>query len=52
MQELIEKEIVKTFIKESLYPQDATVVCNYIDSLPTTVHHEYKVGDMAEFANY
>ena len=54
MQELIEKSKVLNLIKDiknqTLWLSEILELFNKIHSLPTTVHHEYKVGELMDFS--
>lgn len=56
MQELISKSEATKLVRDNAHifkDSNQMIALEWlINSLPTTVHHEYKVGDMAEFANY
>ena len=51
MQELISKEAVKEVFKTAIeLPWARLYFHDAIEALPTTVHHEYKVGEEYEFS--
>lgn len=52
MQEYIEKEAVMEVFKTAIeLPWARLYFHDAIEALPTTVHHECKIGDEAEFLN-